>query len=251
VAWNRYLLLEQRLGGLQLRAEDHRRLDAGVEIAESAVGVDWAKGSLPDWAQSITRKHEFGDIYEYQIAKEANWLDTPFAGTRLWMKQRTGGQEDGLRSLLVSHRTVVAKRYHLQLTYQDRPEYDDGDRKGHPQALRREFADFGAKVARGLVGHTWVQQEQKADDPASQRRTMGLGISGRLRNRAQAELYYSRTAGQWEGATAQRHALAVLYDRPVDQDHKLTTKLGYAWGAGVGNGRDAEYRLTLAYANPI
>ncbi len=248
--WTRDLTLEHRLGALSLRAEDHRRAENDGEKTETLLGLEWNRGGLPDWAANLSRRHEFDDIYDYQVAREAGWLDIPFRGTRLWIKRRTGGEDDGIRSFLVSHRTILATRYHLQFTYHDRPEFEDGSRKGRPQPLRRQYLELGTPLTRGLVARTWLTREQRADDPQALRHTLGLGLTGKLKTNAQTELYYTQDTGRWEARQVDRKVLALLYHRLLDEDHKLTLKLGYAWGDSVANGAHPDYRLTLAYANP-
>ena len=248
--WNQDLILEQQLGVMKLRAEDQRRKDSGVQKAETSVGLDWPHGTLPEWANNLSRRHEFGDIYDYQVARESNWLDIPFAGTRMWAKQRTGGDYDGLQSFLVSHRMVLAKRIHLQLTYHERPEFEDGDKKGQPQSVHREYMELGTPVAKNLVGHTWLTRELKLDDPLSERRTYGLGVSGKLKDSAQAELYFTHDFGQWESKAIDRNVLALYYNRQLNQERNLSVKFGYAWGLSVGNGSNPEFRVTIALATP-
>lgn len=250
-ALNRDLILEHSLGSLRFRAEDHAR-DAGPEQRrETGFGLDWPQGQLPEWANGLTRRHEFGDAYEYLVKRESNWLDLPFAGTRFWTEQRTGGEDDGVRTLLLSHRRVIANRYHVQLTYHERPEFEEGDKKGRPQALRRGYAELGMPIGRGLVGRTWLSAEQSATDLNSQRRTTGLAVLGKLASQAQVELDFSRDSGAWEGEAVERNTLAVFYHRRVDDERNFTLKLGYAWGEDLGNGRDRDCRLTLALANPL
>jgi len=251
LAWNRDLTLEHRLGGLLLRAEERRRDRGPDQKRETGFGLDRPQSKLPDWAANLTRRHEFGDAYEYLVRREAKWLDLPFAGTRLWIESRTGGEDDGARTLLLSHRTVLADRYHLQLTYHDRPEYEEGDKKGRPQPLRRHYAELGTPLGRGLVGRTWLTAEQKLDDPLSQRRSLGLAIAGKLPSQAQVEVDYSHDTGSWEGRAVRRDAVSLFYSRRVDEERNLSLKLGYAWGENVADSRDRDCRLTLAYANPL
>ena len=251
LAWNRDLTLEHRLGGLLLRAAERRRDYGPAQKRETGFGVDRPQGKLPDWAANLTRRHEFGDAYEYMVRREAGWLDLPFAGTRFWMDQRTGGEDEGARTLLVSHRTVLAGRYHLQLTYHDRPEHEEGDKKGRPQPLRRHYAELGTPLGRGLVGRTWLTAEQKLDDPLSQRRSVGLAIAGKLPSQAQVEVDCSHDTGSWEGRAVRRDAASLFYSRRLDDERNLSLKLGYAWGENVADSRDRDCRLTLAYANPL
>ena len=250
-AWNRDLVLEHRLAGLQLRAEEHRCDRGPDQKNEIGFGVDWPQGKLPEWAAGLSRRHEFGDAYEYQVKREANWLELPFSGTRFWAEQRRGGDDDGARTWLVSHRTVLAKRYHLQLTYHDRPDYEEGDKKGRPQPLRREYAELGVPFAHGLIGRTWFQAEQHVTDPLSQRQTVGLALLGKLHSQAQVELDYAQDSGSWEGRVVDRNAVALLYSKRLDDTRNLSLKLGYAWGENVTDARNRDGRLTLAYTNGL
>jgi len=212
------------------------------------VGLDWTRGSLPDWAANISRRHEFGDIYEYKAAQEASWLDLPFAGTRVWVKQRAGGPDDGVKSFLVSNRMVIAKRLHLQLTYDQRPGWEEG---AQAQPLQRAYLEAGAPFTKTLVGRAWLLQEQQLGDTVSLKRTVGFGLSGKLAGKAQAELYCSRDVGQWQSQPVDRTALALLYQRQLAEDNKVAVKFGYAWGQSVTGVPIPDFRVTVSYARPF
>ena len=249
--WTQDVGLTHQMGALLLKADVHRGEDTSGPQQTAALGADWTHGKLAEWAKTLTRLHEFDDVYKYAVTKEATWLDLPFAGTRVWAKQRTGGLDDGEQSLLLSQRMMLGSHYHLQLTYQDRPENEDGDNKGRPQDLRREDLELGTPMSRTLVGRAWVCREQKPDDLLSQRHTVGVGITGKLATKAQVEVNYSRRAGAWEGSSASRQALALLYSRRVDGERNVSVKAGYAWGESVAKHDDNECRVTVAYANPM
>jgi hypothetical protein len=122
----RDVMVERRVAPLVLRAEERQRADV-AQTSSRSYGADLPIGKLPDWAADFGRRHEFGDIYEFLVAKEAGWLELPFAGLRFARTQRGNGPDAGVDTTLISYRGVLARRYHVQVTYQDRPEYEEGD----------------------------------------------------------------------------------------------------------------------------
>ncbi len=244
------VLLEHQVGSLQFRAEEREVIGAEAG-SEAGWGVDWAHGKLPEWAANISRRHEFTDIYDYKVAKEDAWLDLPFAGTRFWMKERTGGLDDGTNTFLISHRRLLTKRCHLQLTLHERPEYEDGVNRGRPQPLRREYLELGTPFTSSLVGRAWAAREFGLDD-LSQRNTFGLNLCGKLANKAQTELSLSHQSGWWNQVTINSDTVAVFYDLKVSEESKVTVKVGYTWGIdplALPGGVDC--RATIAYAKPV
>ncbi len=248
---SRDLLLEQRLGALQFRAEGCQ-IEGAAAGTETGWGVDWTHGKLPEWATSVTRRHEFGDIYDYKVAREESWLDLPFAGTRFWMKERAGGLDAGANTYLLSHRMLLSKRCHLQLTLHERPEYEDGVDRGRPQPLRREYLELGTPFTSGLLGRVWVSEETGLLDSLNQRQTLGLNLCGKLTSRSQTEFSLSHTTGFWDQISVNADTVAVFYNLKVSDDHKVTVKVGYTWGddPSVVPGC-VDYRATIAYSKPV
>lgn len=246
----RDVTVERAVAPLVLRAQERQRTDT-AQASSRGYAVDLPLGKLPDWAADFGRRHEFSEIYDFLVAKEASWLELPFAGLRYALTQRRDGPDNGVDTTLVSYRTVLARRYHLQLTYQDRPEYEEGDNKGRPMEVARRHIAIGAPLARGLNARGWLTLEDKPTDPLSARRAVGIGLFGRVHGDGQLEVNYAQSRGQWEGQGVAQDSIAVLYAHKVSEENQIALKLGLARGAGLADGRPADCRLSVQYRKPV
>jgi hypothetical protein len=246
----RDVMVERRVAPLVLRAEERQRADV-AQTSSRSYGADLPIGKLPDWAADFGRRHEFGDIYEFLVAKEAGWLELPFAGLRFARTQRGNGPDAGVDTTLISYRGVLARRYHVQVTYQDRPEYEEGDNKGRPMEVERRYVALGAPLTRGLAVRGWLTMEDKPDDPLSTRHAVGLGLFGKVHGDGQLEVSYAQGRGQWEGQGVTQDAIAVLYAHKVSEENQIAIKVGYGQGEGLADGRPADCRVSIQYHKPV
>jgi hypothetical protein len=246
----REIMVERRVDPLVLRAEERQRTDV-TQTSSRSYGVDLPVGKLPDWAASFGRRHEFGEIYEFLVAKEAGWLELPFAGLRFARTQRCNGPDAGVDTTLISYRGVLARHLHFQVTYQGRPEYEEGDNKGRPMEVERRYVALGAPLARGLTVRGWLTMEDKPDDPLSARRAVGLGLFGKVHGNGRLEVSYAQGRGQWEGQGVAQDAVAVMYAHKVSEENQVALKVGYAQGSGLADGRPADCRVSIQYNKPV
>jgi hypothetical protein len=249
--WAQQIALGHELNKVQLRAERQAWGEAGRELSVLSYGVDAPSGELADWAKEISGAHEFGEAEEYLIRRGPDWTDMPFAGYRVWAKQRRGGEDDGLDTMGFAHRRMVGNRYHLRLTYEERPECPEGDEKGRPMALRRRQVEIGMPVWRGLTARGSYQTESSLSDAGGRRQGGSLGLWGRLSERERVEASVSRDGGRWEGEMRQQTSVSVLYTLDVSEEHKLHVKVGYAWAEDETSGRQREKQISLGYMKSI
>ena len=249
--WAQQIALGHELNKVQLRAERQAWGEADRELSVLTYGVDAPIGELADWAKEISGAHEFGEAEEYLVRTGPDWTDMPFAGYRVWAKQRRGGDDDGLDTMGFAHRRMVADRYHLRLTYEERPECLEDDGKGRPMALQRRQVEIGMPVWRGLTARGSYQTESSLSDAGGRRQGGSLGLWGRLSERERVEASVSRDGGRWEGEMRQQTSVSVLYSLEVSDEHKLHVKVGYAWADDETSGRQREKRVSLGYVKSI
>jgi hypothetical protein len=246
----RYFTWEQPFGVLRLKA-DHR-VEQGVrQQASSYCALDVRARVLPDWAKDLARGHEFADAHKYLVPKNPDWLDLPFLGSRVSVKQRRGGQDDGVDTFCFAHRALLGERYHLQVAYQDRPEASKGASKGRPMVVRRQLAELAARLRSGVILSTTYTGEESSVNPADRRRTIGLGLRRRESDSEQMEVSLSRSTGRWNGEVTERNTVALLYSLRIDEEQHVRVKLGCSWGEDEPGRRAREARLDLAYAKAI
>lgn len=249
--WARDLVLEQAVGPARLRAERHL-LQIGGETQENIRhGVEIPIGSLPEWAKNVARGHQFEDVYDYMTPKEAGWLEAPVSGLRLWTRRWQGGADGGRTTLSLSHGRVIGRRYYAQYTYQRFPEGTEGDTKDRPLDVLRQAVVLATPVRPKVTGRCWLAQESGLLDARSERRTVGLGLWGQLSDREQVEASVSHDSGTWEGAERDRTSVSLLYSLRVSEEHKVSLKLGYAWGECLPGTSAPEYRASLGYDKPM
>jgi hypothetical protein len=248
---SRDLVLEQGLGRARLRAERHL-LQIGPDGQDNMRhALEMPMGELPEWAKNAARAHQFQEAYDYLTPKEAGWLEAPLFGLRLSTRRWQGGPDDGRTSLAITHGRMVARRYYLQYTYQQSPEGTDGDRKDRPLDVARQAMVLAAPLRQKLTGRCWLAQESNLLDSRSRRRTVGMGLWGQLSDQKQVEATVAHDSATWEGADRDRTSVSLLYSQRVSDEHKLSLKLGYAWGECLPGSSATEYRAILGYDKPI
>jgi len=209
-------------------------------------------GSLPEWAAGLPGAHEFPDAADFLAAKEPPaGLEAPFAGLRVSSTQRLGGPDDGRGTVTLSHGRLVSGRYYVQAGLQQLPEGTEGDEKDRPMDLRRRVVMLGSQLHGGLVGRCWLAAENRASDPGSERRKLGFALWGRLNQQDELEASVWHDSERWSGADRYRTSVSLLFVRRVSDENKLHVKVGYSWGAGVGDQPGRDCRVSLGYEKPI
>ena len=249
--WARDLVLEQAVGPARLRLERHLLQIGGDTQENIRHGVEIPIGSLPEWAKNVTRAHQFEDVYDYMTPKEAGWLEAPVSGLRLWTRRWQGGADGGRTTLSVSQGRVIGRRYYAQYTYQRFPEGTEGDKKDRPLDVLRQAMVFATPVRAKVTGRCWFARERGLLGAQSERRTVGLGLWGQLSDQEQVEASVSHDSGTWEGAERNRTSVSLLYSLRVSEEHKVSLKLGYAWGECLPGTSAPEYRATVGYDKPM
>ena len=250
--WSRDLVLEHQRRGFQVRSQHQLWREGEQDRTADQHFLDVPRGRLAEWAQDLTHGHEFGDARDYLTPKEPDWVDMPFAGLRLWTKQRRGGADAGVDSVGWAHRTMVGGRFHLQVACQENPEATDGDNKGRPMAVRRQMAELGGLLRQGLVAHGRYLGEDNTSGDLYQKRGLALGLRGRLSSLEEVEVSVSRETEDWADRSRRRHSVTLMYGLKVNDEHEVSVKAGYAWSDEDPAGdRSREYRVGLGYSKPI
>lgn len=249
-----HLALSREWQGLRVRAE--RRAFSGGETERANWGcvIERPSGELPEWAAEIPVGHAFEDADEYLLAPERKWVreGIGFAGSRLCLEQRDGGDEDGRDTLAFEHRMVVGDRYALRLVYEDRPEGLEGSDKGRPLGLSRRFLEVGTRVRDGLVTRVRLGEEVSLLDDEGGVREVGLGLWGTLGADEKVEGEVVHRSGRWEDASVDWTSVSLLYSLRVSEEHQVYLKAGYGWGdGGPWDGGSRECRMTAGYSKPI
>jgi hypothetical protein len=218
----------------------------------SSIALDLPSGKLPKWARDICRGQVFRDSNRYLVPDEPSWEEVGFAGYRLVAKRRRGGIDDGLNTLTIAHRRVVAGRYHLRLLYQQCPESERGLDEGRPMLVRRELLEVAMPVHGTLTAFGRFTREPSTSCQAFGASSAAVGLQGRLSETERLQCSLSRQVEQWEeDEGSDRTRITLLYSRRLDEEHQVSLRLGYAWGE-EGIGREVrEYRLAVGYNNPI
>jgi len=249
--WARQMALRHEWGRVRLQAEKRVWRDVDQDFSVTSCSAEAPTGQLPEWAQGISRAHEFSDAEEYLVPGALEWAEMPFAGYRISMKQRRGGAGGGVDTLTFAHRRMVGRRYHLQLVYQEHPEGTEGEEKGLPQSVRRNMLDIAAPLWRGLMVRGGYQAETSLSPEGGRREGMSLGLWGRPSEREQVEATVTHDWGRWEGGTRNHTSVSLLYSVRVSDEHRVHVKLGYGWDEGEPQHRQRESRVSLGYAKPI
>ena len=262
--WSRDMVLEHRLRFLRLRAQQQLWRDqpqpttSPAETSDRKVtqyAVDVPRGELPEWAKDTTRGHQFADAPEYFAAQGPAWVDMSFAGARFWGKSRRGGQDSGISSSGWVERMVVARRYHLQIAREERPEAVEGDAKGRPMPLRRHMVEVAALVRRRLVTHARFTEETPVgqEHTLTPSRTVAVGLRGLLSDKEQLEASLSREMSRDADRARDRTSVALMYALKVNDDHQVSLKGGYAWGKENPCDQKVarQYHVSLTYIKPI
>jgi hypothetical protein len=247
----RRVALGHKFHEMELRVEHDVREEAGGERAAVSYGVDAPAGELADWAKEISRAHEFSEAQEYLIDDGPDWMEMPFAGYRVRVKQRRGDGDDGLDTLAFAHRRMIGERHHLRLTYQERPEGKEGGQKVCPMALRRGRVEIGMPIWRGVTARGSYQRERSLSGVGGRREGVSLGLWGRLSEREQVEASVSRDGGRWEGEKQRHTSVSLLYSLEVSEGHRVHLKVGYGWDDQEAGERRRESRISLGYVKPI
>ncbi len=248
----RDVCVEHKLGTASLEVSQQFWRETEDAGAISSIALDIPSGKLPKWARDICRGHVFRDSTRYLLPDDPSWEEMEFAGYRLVAKRRRGGIDDGLSTLTLAHRRVVADRYHIRLLYQECPESERGLDKGRPMLLGRELLEVGVPVRGALTAFGRFTREPSISDPGFGGRSAAIGLQGRLSETERLQCSLSREAEQWEAAAGSDWTrITLLYSRRLDEEHQVSLRLGYAWGE-EGIGREVrEYRLAVGYNNPI
>jgi len=261
----RRIVLGQEWGKLRFRAEEQLSAEGQGRRSELAYVVEARSGDLPKWAEGIPGGHEFPDAPEYLLAQRPTWerLNMPFAGFRLWTRQRRGGQYDGLHTFGVGGRGILARRYHLQLAYQQCPEAESGEAKGRPMPVQRGLLEIGTPISKGLTVRAGYQTETSLTTPGLRRRGVALGVWGPLSERERVEVSVSHdrgasfASGRWEDGAQAANRVSLLYSLRVNEEHQISLKVGYGWrerdagGPQASPDRERESRVSLGYEKPI
>jgi hypothetical protein len=256
----RGLSVKHHLGKVVLEADHLLWRDNSGAGRTDRFGLDLPTRELPAWAKSISHDHAFSDASEFLIPKDPSWLDMPFAGWRLWTKVRQGGEDGGVHTLALAHRTMLGKRLHFQFAYERNPESDSGVEQGRPARLERRLCEVASPVGKSLAARVRVGVEENPKDTLSFRHTLDVSLWGRKSEKEQLEASYSRTAGLWAAQYAERNSVSLLYSRKVTEERQWLLKVGYAWGSAMstssdsGSSEDSQglgCRVSLRYAKPI
>ena len=211
----------------------------------------WNPDEAPEWANEMSRGHVFEEAEEYLVPEAPDWLDMDFLGFRLWTDDRRGGPDAGLRTFAFAHRAVVANRYHLQLAYQECPEAREGSRRDRPMELRRQLVELGAPVSRNLRARARYLSDASTVDPRSHEQTLMLGLLGRLADEESVEASVSCTTERWDEESRDRTSVSLLYSCRLDEERRMSLRMGYSWGEDEPGAREREGRLDFSYHKPI
>jgi len=213
--------------------------------------IELPTGSLPEWAKAIS-SHQFADAQQYALGRSAEWAlgEMPFAGYRIWAARRAGGP-DRTNSVGFAHRRIVAGRYHVQVSFEDRPEGTPGEDIGRPLPLRRHTVEIVGRVIAGLSLRCGLGLQNGLNSPEDRLGRLKFGLWGRLPQGDQIEGELWRESGQWDQAAVERTSLMMLYSRRVSDEDRVELKVGYTWGAGTAGDRDRDCRLAFALERPI
>ena len=213
--------------------------------------IDYSTGEAPEWANEMSRGHVFEEAEEYLVPEAPDWLEMDFLGFRFWTDDRRGGPDAGLRTFAFAHRAVVANRYHLQLAYQECPEASEGSRRGRPLELRRQLVELGAPVSRNLRARARYLSDASTVDPRWHEQTLTLGLLGRLADEESIEASVSSTRGRWDAESRDRTSVSLLYSCRLDEERRMSLRMGYSWGEDKPGAREREGRLDFSYHKPI
>lgn len=248
----RDVCFEHKLGTASLEVNQQFWRESEDAGTISSIALDIPSGKLPKWARDMCRGDVFRDSSRYLLPDDPSWEEMEFAGYRLVAKQRRGGIDDGLSTLTLAHRRVVADRYHVRLLYQECPESERGLDKGRPMLLSRELLEVGVPVRGALTAFGRFTREPSTSDPGFGGRSAAIGLQGRLSENERLQCSLSREVEEWEAAAGSDWTrITLLYSRRLDEEHQVSFRLAYAWGE-EGIGREVrEYRLAVGYNNPI
>ncbi|MFB3882165.1 MAG: hypothetical protein ACE149_12935 [Armatimonadota bacterium] len=239
---------------LRLRAESGSWDDTAGRRSVFRYSLEVPTGDLPDWAKGVSSAHQFEDAQQYYLRRKPEWLgrEMLFTGYRLQVMQRSGG-DDGVDTLTFAHRRLVAGRYHLQFSFEQRPEGTeaDGDMNGRPLPLRREAVEIGGRAFAGLNLRLGLGRQTGVAADGNQLGRLKLGLWGKLRQDEQVEGEVWRETGQWDGVAVERTSVAMLYSRRVSDENRVEFKLGYTWCDEASGDRSRDCRFSMAYQKPV
>ena len=243
--------LRREVGRLAL-AVSHRAWSEGPHPGSGLrYAIDYSTGEVPEWANEMSQGHVFEEAEDYLVPEAPDWVEMDFLGFRFWTDDRRGGPDAGLRTFAFAHRAVVANRYHLQLAYQECPEDSEESRRGRPMELRRQLVELGAPVSRNLRARARYLSDASTIDPRSHEQTVTLGLLGRLADEESLEASVSCTAGRWDEESRDRASVSLLYSCRLDEERRMSLRMGYSWGEDEPGAQEREGRLDLSYHKPI
>jgi hypothetical protein len=236
---------------LRVRLEQSASDSAEAAAAHLLWSVEAPTGELPEWAKTIATAHEFADASKYLFRKDlvGAKVDMPFAGYRVWAAQGSGAGAG--QSLGFAHRRVVAGRWQVTLSYEQRPFAEEGEELGAALPLTCQSLELGTPVWRGLSVRGGYTAKKGLESSADQVQGVVVGLWGKLGSGAQLESQLSHDGGRWQGAEVSRSTVSILYSRRVSEEDVVEVKLGYAWGEGEGDAGARDGRLALSYAKPL
>ena len=101
------------------------------------------------------------------------------------------------------------------------------------------------------MAHGFLSWEDSDCDPTDHRETVGLGLRRSLSDQDKLEVCVAGTTGRWEGRSARRTSVTLMYSREVDEQRYVTAKVGHSWGEEGSDDQSETTRVSLGYAKPI